>query len=156
MAAPLPQPIDILVARNRIGDAARRTPLQSSATLAEASGAAEVRMKLEHLQNTGSFKIRGAWNKVAAVAEVDPRAAIANIDGSGRARLGAVGTALAALRRIDPWKASVALRKRRRLRIGELHRPIALPKPSADDVDHANRPRGCNSRFTDRVRSRRG
>jgi len=74
MAAPLPQPIDILVARNRIGDAARRTPLQSSATLAEASGAAEVRMKLEHLQNTGSFKIRGAWNKVAAVAETDPRA----------------------------------------------------------------------------------
>ena len=71
---PLPQPIDILVARNRIGDAARRTPLQPSAALAEASGAAEVRLKLEHLQNTGSFKIRGAWNKVAAVAEFDPRA----------------------------------------------------------------------------------
>ena len=48
--------------------------MQPSPALAAAAGAGEVRLKLEHLQNTGSFKIRGAWNKVAAVAEGDPHA----------------------------------------------------------------------------------
>lgn len=62
------------MARNRIAEAVRRTPLQSSPALAQAAAAAEVRLKLEHLQNTGSFKIRGAWNKVAALAEAEPRA----------------------------------------------------------------------------------
>jgi threonine dehydratase len=48
-----------------------RTPLEPSAALAEESGAAEVRMKLELLQPTGAFKLRGAENKVALLAEAD-------------------------------------------------------------------------------------
>lgn len=65
---PLPTPLDVLRARLRIGDAASRTPLVGSLKLAQASGAAEVRLKLEHLQPTGSFKVRGAEAKVAAIA----------------------------------------------------------------------------------------
>ena len=40
----------------------------------EASGAAEVRLKLESMQPTGSFKTRGAHNKVGLLAELDPTA----------------------------------------------------------------------------------
>lgn len=68
MAVPLPTPLDVLRARLRIGEAASRTPLVASAALAQASGAAEVRLKLEHLQPTGSFKVRGAESRIAAIA----------------------------------------------------------------------------------------
>jgi threonine dehydratase len=47
-----------------------------SRELADATGAAEVRLKREELQPTGSFKTRGAHNKVAIVAEGRPEAAL--------------------------------------------------------------------------------
>jgi threonine dehydratase len=54
---------DIYLARQRIGPLARRTPLVSSPSLSELLGA-PVYLKLENLQETGSFKIRGAANKM--------------------------------------------------------------------------------------------
>jgi threonine dehydratase len=65
---PLPTPLDVLRARQRIGEAVSRTPLVGSQALAQASGADEVRLKLEHLQPTGSFKVRGAESRVASIA----------------------------------------------------------------------------------------
>ena len=59
---------DVLEARSRLEGIALRTPLEASPTLAAESGAAEVRLKLEMLQPTGSFKTRGAHNKVALIA----------------------------------------------------------------------------------------
>jgi threonine dehydratase len=53
-------------ARVAIGDVARHTPILPSATLSERCGA-EVVLKAESLQRTGSFKIRGALNKLAAL-----------------------------------------------------------------------------------------
>ncbi len=47
----------------RIGDHLRLTPVERSYFLGEQTGA-EVWLKLEHLQHTGSFKPRGAINKV--------------------------------------------------------------------------------------------
>ena len=44
--------------------------------LAEAIGAAEVRLKREELQPSGAFKMRGAHNKVAMLAEGRPEAAL--------------------------------------------------------------------------------
>ena len=58
---------DVLAARRRLAGVALETPLEPSAQLADASGAAEVRLKLESFQPTGSFKTRGAHNKVALV-----------------------------------------------------------------------------------------
>jgi threonine dehydratase len=60
--------IDIVAARRRLRGIALHTPLESSPSLAEESRAAEVRLKLELIQPTGSFKTRGAHNKVAIVA----------------------------------------------------------------------------------------
>ena len=55
---------DIETARERLDGVAHRTPLDRSTTFAETSGAASVGLKLENMQRTGSFKIRGAYNKM--------------------------------------------------------------------------------------------
>jgi threonine dehydratase len=65
---------DVLAARRRLRGVALHTPLESSPVLADESGAAEVRLKLELLQPTGAFKIRGAYNKVALIAAEAPDA----------------------------------------------------------------------------------
>ncbi len=67
MRAIEPIPIEaIRAARDRIGDAAIRTPL---VRLNVDDGPAEIYLKLENLQPIGSFKVRGAAN---AVALADP------------------------------------------------------------------------------------
>ena len=72
----MPTLADVVAARARLQGIALRTPLESSAELADVTGAAEVRLKREELQPTGAFKTRGAHNKVAIVAEGRPEAAL--------------------------------------------------------------------------------
>jgi threonine dehydratase len=60
---------DVARARAAIGDVARHTPVLPSATLSDRAGGATVLLKAESLQRTGSFKIRGALNKLAALGE---------------------------------------------------------------------------------------
>jgi threonine dehydratase len=59
---------DVLLARDAIADVVRHTPILASATLTQHTGA-PVTLKAESLQRTGSFKIRGALNKLAALGE---------------------------------------------------------------------------------------
>jgi threonine dehydratase len=59
---------EILAARRRIAPHIRRTPLLPSAWLSARAGG-EVRLKLESLQVTNSFKLRGAANATAAFLE---------------------------------------------------------------------------------------
>ena len=63
-----PGAAEIAGARAAIGDIARHTPVLPSATLTERCGS-EVVLKAESLQRTGSFKLRGALNKLAALGE---------------------------------------------------------------------------------------
>lgn len=56
---------DVLAAARRLEGIARRTPLERCDGL---SGAGEVFLKLEGMQRTGSFKLRGAYNRVATLA----------------------------------------------------------------------------------------
>ncbi|HEY8055020.1 MAG TPA: threonine/serine dehydratase [Terriglobales bacterium] len=58
----------IQAARGRIAGRVRRTPLAPSATLSRELGA-EVYLKLEILQKTGSFKVRGAFHKMLPLRE---------------------------------------------------------------------------------------
>ena len=60
---------DVQAARERIAGRVRRTPLVSSATLSRRLGT-NVHLKLELLQKTGSFKPRGAFNKLLAAGVV--------------------------------------------------------------------------------------
>jgi len=61
---------DILVARRNIGDVLRKTPLQYSFHLSERVGS-DVWLKLENLQRTGAFKVRGAINKIASLSAAE-------------------------------------------------------------------------------------
>jgi threonine dehydratase len=58
---------DIEVARERLAGHARVTPVYGSESLARRSGARTVWLKAENLQRTGSFKVRGAVNKLATL-----------------------------------------------------------------------------------------
>jgi threonine dehydratase len=61
---------DIQAARERIAPLARVTPVYSSETLGRRSGR-RVFLKAENLQRTGSFKIRGAVNRIALLSEAE-------------------------------------------------------------------------------------
>lgn len=59
-------PSDALSAAERIAPHVRRTPLDPSPWFSERTGA-NVYLKLENLQHTGSFKLRGAFNKLLSL-----------------------------------------------------------------------------------------
>jgi threonine dehydratase len=73
MSAAIPESVtieDLELARERLKGVVKPTPLIHSATLSRMLGA-EVYLKPENLQKTGSFKIRGAYNRIAALAPAE-------------------------------------------------------------------------------------
>ncbi|HEX2079299.1 MAG TPA: pyridoxal-phosphate dependent enzyme [Longimicrobium sp.] len=64
--APFPTLAGVLAAARRLQGVARRTPLERSPWLSERAGA-DVWLKLETQQRTGSFKLRGAYSAVASL-----------------------------------------------------------------------------------------
>ncbi len=66
-------PANAVLAANRIGAHIRETPLDYSPVLSELSGA-NVYLKLENLQHTGSFKLRGAFNKLLSLTQEEREA----------------------------------------------------------------------------------
>jgi threonine dehydratase len=63
---PLPTAADVDTAARRLAGVALRTPLIASPVLDAATGA-RVFLKAETLQRTGSFKFRGAYNRLSAI-----------------------------------------------------------------------------------------
>ncbi len=63
---------DIVAARSRLLGNVVRTPLSRSGSLSQFAGG-DVRLKLENLQLTGSFKARGALNKLAQLTDDEKR-----------------------------------------------------------------------------------
>ncbi|MFA9502511.1 threonine ammonia-lyase [Natrinema sp. H-ect1] len=82
---------DVEAARERIADVVHRTPLDTSRTFAEMSGAASVGLKLETAQRTGSFKIRGAYNRMAQLSAAEREAGVITASAGNHAQ----GVALA-------------------------------------------------------------
>jgi threonine dehydratase len=66
---------EIEEARARLDGVARVTPVYGSETLTTLTGRSVV-LKAENLQRTGSFKIRGAYNKVASLSDRERRAGV--------------------------------------------------------------------------------
>jgi threonine dehydratase len=66
---------EIQEARARLEGIARVTPVYGTETLSKIIGR-EVALKAENLQRTGSFKIRGAVNKIATLSEAERRAGV--------------------------------------------------------------------------------
>jgi threonine dehydratase len=66
---------EIQEARARLDGVARVTPVYGTETLSRLIGR-EVALKAENLQRTGSFKIRGAVNKIATLSVAEKRAGV--------------------------------------------------------------------------------
>ncbi|MBK8229782.1 MAG: pyridoxal-phosphate dependent enzyme [Candidatus Eisenbacteria bacterium] len=87
-------PEAVRLAAERLRGAAHRTPVFSSRTL-DARLSASVFCKGEHLQRTGSFKFRGAWNALQSLsADECRRGVITYSSGNHAAALAAAGSQL--------------------------------------------------------------
>jgi threonine dehydratase len=67
---------DVYRAAARIRPMVSRTPLVSAADLAKRCGARSVHLKLECLQHTGAFKVRGAANKMLGLTEAEKKGGV--------------------------------------------------------------------------------
>lgn len=86
MSAALPVGIaDIECARTRIANTIRQTPINPSPDLSEITGV-PVHLKLEHLQITGSFKLRGAANAVLNLGEEARRRGVVGVSTGNHGR----------------------------------------------------------------------
>lgn len=87
-------PEAILAAEERIRGYVRETPLIDSVALSDATGA-PVWLKLENLQRTGSFKLRGAMNKLLTLPAAErARGVVAASSGNHGAAVAHAGKAL--------------------------------------------------------------
>lgn len=68
---------DAYVARKRIQSLIWETPLRECRELAERTGARSLHLKLECLQHTGAFKVRGAANKILGLTETERQQGVA-------------------------------------------------------------------------------
>jgi len=80
-------------AADRVSAVARETPLEYSHTFSDRTGA-EVYLKLENMQRTGAFKIRGAINRIATLSAAEQEAGVVTASAGNHAQ----GVALAATR----------------------------------------------------------
>jgi threonine dehydratase len=76
---------DVQAAARRLRGVAHRTPVITSRTLDELTGA-QVLLKAENLQRAGAFKFRGAYNAVAALPEDERRAGVATVSSGNHAQ----------------------------------------------------------------------
>lgn len=65
----LPTLIDVYQAAERIQHVIRKTPIFAAPELLKLSGADSIHYKMECLQQTGAFKVRGAANKILSLTE---------------------------------------------------------------------------------------
>ena len=76
---------DVKAAAQRLRGVAHRTPVLTSRTLDELTGA-RVFLKAENLQRVGAFKFRGAFNAVAALPEDERRGGVATVSSGNHAQ----------------------------------------------------------------------
>jgi threonine dehydratase len=88
---------DIEAAAHRLDGVANRTPLLSSRALDAAVGA-QVRSKAEHLQRTGSFKFRGAYNRIIQLDATERCAGVVAFSSGNHAQGVALAARLAGVR----------------------------------------------------------
>ena len=118
----LPTLADIEAARKRLQGIVHRTPITPSATFSSRTGA-DVTLKLENLQRTGSFKIRGAYNKIASLSPSERARGVVAASAGNHAQGVALGARLAGTSSVIvmPERASLAKAEAVRGYGAELH-----------------------------------
>ncbi len=127
---------DIERARERLQGVTRRTPLIRSYALSRRLGC-DVFLKAEMLQRTGSFKLRGAYNKIAQLAPADRERGVIAASAGNHAQGVAVAASLAGYprqSRPDGWPS-----RRARAERGATSTWTCSPRCSA--ADHSRMPR---------------
>lgn len=122
---------DVETAAARLAGIAVRTPLLRADALDAATGA-RVWLKPENLQRTGSFKFRGAYNRLAALSAADRRGGVVAYSSGNHAQ----GVALAA-------------------KLLGLRATIVMPRDAPDVKVTATRGYGAEVVFYDRLTERR-
>jgi threo-3-hydroxy-L-aspartate ammonia-lyase len=84
---------DIRAAAQRLEGVVRRTPLITSPRLDERVGA-RVQLKAESLQHTGSFKFRGAYNKILAIPPGDRERGVLAVSSGNHAQAVALASSM--------------------------------------------------------------
>jgi threonine dehydratase len=101
---------DVERAARTIVGRVHRTPLLRSATLSEQLGA-DVRFKAELFQRTGSFKVRGALNRLAELTDEERRRGVITISAGNHAQAVAWAAREASLDAlVVSWKTADALK----------------------------------------------
>ena len=77
---------DIQAARHAGSSVVKHTPVTASAALSDRTGGSVV-LKAENMQRTGSFKIRGAMNKLASLGDAARSGVTAGSAEIGRAHV---------------------------------------------------------------------
>lgn len=121
MASPfpvLPTADDIASAAERLNGVAVRTPLVSSARLNELTGG-RVFLKPEPLQRTGSFKFRGAYNRISRIAEGERAGGVVACSSGNHAQGVAAAATLMGMRSVIVMpKDAPAVKKARTIAFG--------------------------------------
>jgi threonine dehydratase len=63
----MPTLLEVYQAQRLIRPMIKQTPLMAAVELASQTGAQSIHLKMENLQNTGAFKVRGAANKILSL-----------------------------------------------------------------------------------------
>lgn len=130
---------DVLAAEARLSGVARRTPLERSAWLTGVAGA-EVHLKLETHQRTGSFKLRGAYNAAASLPPAARARGLVTASAGNHGQGVALAAALLGARATVFVPADAPLAKKRRIaRLGAELREVEGGYDGAHDaaVAHA-------------------
>jgi threonine dehydratase len=101
---------DVLAARKLLEGVIRVTPLEHSRVLAAEAGG-PVHLKCENLQRTGSFKIRGAYTRIARLSEAERAAGVVAASAGNHAQGVALAAQLLGIRSTVFMPVSAALPK---------------------------------------------
>ncbi|MEP7210605.1 MAG: threonine/serine dehydratase [Alphaproteobacteria bacterium] len=127
----LPTFADVEDAASRLKDVTVRTPLLRYEELDRLVGA-PVWIKPENLQRTGSFKMRGAWNRISRIPEADRSKGIVAFSSGNHAQ----GVAESA-------------------RMLNMHATIVMPADAPQSKIASTRMRGAGVRLYDRIKESR-
>jgi threonine dehydratase len=103
---------DLLAARRLLAPTPiRHTPVHTSRTLGEAAGVDDLRLKLELFQVTGSFKPRGAYNRIASLTAEERARGVITVSAGNHAQAVAYAAALAGTSSVVvTWKTASQLK----------------------------------------------
>ncbi len=100
----------IVAAAGRLATVARRTPVERSQAISDLAGVSTL-LKWEHLQRTGSFKIRGAYNRLCLLSDVEKARGVVCASAGNHAQGVALSASLLGVRATVFMPAAAALPK---------------------------------------------